>query len=215
MRQLLAGAWVAGACWAQDLSAALTVALHPDGSGGVNVKITGSGVTDASCVSQLCNGITFGEQWSNMTGNPFNDVSNPNNSVHNLTTPIQLAAGVFITGIEVDNDNTGPDQDDFRIFIDANMSTAAAYSANGASTLAQPLNYTDLSVGTYTDPTDGGSTFLGGFTLEVSDQVLAVPEPAHAAWGVVFAGLGLGLRALGRRGVSRRTLLSGCRRGAP
>ncbi len=173
-------------------NAALTVTLHPDGEGGVVVAFSGSGITDPVENSQLANGTSFSEQWINMTGNPFNDAVNVDNSVHMLTTPIQLADGVFITGIEVDNDNTGPLQDEFRIFISANMSLDTPYSIDGYSTLVEPLSYAALNVGSYTDDDDGGTNFLNGFTLVVSDTV--IPEPS------VFALGGLaGLAALVRR----------------
>ncbi len=162
---------------ASQANAALSITLHPDGSGGTVVAVAGSGVTGSSHTSQLTNGITFGEQWLGLTGNPFSDTFDPSDSDHMFTTPIPITNTVSIIGIQVDNDSTGDNQDDFRIYVDGVMSLNEPYSASGVTTLTTTLPYEWLTVGTFTDDTDGGTTYLGGFSLEISDQVL-VPEPA-------------------------------------
>ena len=174
-------------------NAALTITLHPDGAGGTIVAIAGSGVTGATATSQLTNGITFGEQWLDMTGNPFSDTADPNNSVHMFTTPIPITGTVSITGIEVDNDPAGGDgitdeNDDFRIFVDGVMGFSEPYSIDGNSTLTTFLPHNVLNLGTYTDDTDGGTTYLGGFSLVITDQPLPVPEPGSTLL-VAAAGL--------------------------
>ncbi|MBB5353065.1 hypothetical protein HNR46_003318 [Haloferula luteola] len=175
--------------------AALTITLHPDGLGGTVVAVAGSGVTGADNLSQLTNNLTFGEQWLNMSGNPFSDTLNPDNSVHMFNTPIPITSTVSITGIEVDNDGTGDLQDDFRIFVSGLMYANEPYSASGITTLSTHLSYDVLNVGSYTDDEDGGTTFLNGFTLVISDQV--VPEPTSALLLGASALLGMARRRRG------------------
>lgn len=169
----------------------LVVALHPDGSGNTVVKITGRGTTGPTGLSQLTNGMTFGEQWANMSGNPFDDVINVNNSDHMFTTPIALAAGIFITGIQIDNDNTGDLEDDFRIYVSDNMSGFMDYNSDAIATLTTPLSFSALNLGTYTDDTDGGTAYLNGFSLEINSTV--IPEPSTMGLmggvGLLFVGL--------------------------
>jgi hypothetical protein len=160
--------------------AALTVSLHPDGEGGTNVRVFGSGTT-TEAGSQLTT-TTLGEQWANLTGNPFDDTIDVNNAVFMFTNPIQIAAGVRMVGIEIDNDPATPPAvdgaDDFRIFIDNAMSTSTPYTANGVTTLQTFLRNDALAPGSYFDDADGGTLFLDGFTLQISDDVLTVPEPS-------------------------------------
>ena len=159
--------------------AALTVTLHPDGSGGTVVAVSGSGITSSTCTSQLCNDLSYSEQWLGLTGNPFDDSNTLDNAVFELGVPIPLTPSLSITAIEIDNDNTGPLEDDFRIFVTngVNFEPSTPYNVNGFSTFTTTLPYSQLAVGTYTDDTDGGTTFLGGFQLVVSPD-LYIPEPS-------------------------------------
>ena len=169
-------------CTTASSHAALTVELHPDTNGNVIVKIVGSGTTGDNTLSSFTNGLTFGEQWANMTDNPFDDVLNPDNFDLFFDTPLLIqqvgATEVFITGIQIDNDATGPDQDDFRIYVSGDMLANTAYSIDGVATVTPTLSFDNLTPGTYTDDTDGGTAFLGGFQLVVDNTV--IPEPSTA-----------------------------------
>jgi hypothetical protein len=159
-------------------NAALTVTLHLDTLGNTVVSIVGSGTTGASLTSTL--GTTAEEQWINMSGNPFDDTVNLDNLNFTLTDPIALTDAINVLGIQIDNDGTGDDQDDFRLYISSNMNTSSPYSANGVSTLTTPLDNSALNVGTFTDDNDGGTTFLGGFSLVITTDPAPVPEPSSA-----------------------------------
>jgi|GEM_PF-2326093 len=184
-----------------SLRASLVVELHPDVENNLIVRIIGSGTTGDDDISQLTNGITFGEQWLNLSGNPFDDVLNPDNLALTFDTPLRIqqegATEVFITGIEVDNDNTGDDEDDFRIFVNQDMLANTAYSINGTARVTPGLSFDNFHPGSYTDDTDGGTTFLNGFTLVVDPTV--IPEPSVVL--LTFFSLGL-MQVLRRRHTS-------------
>lgn len=174
--------------------AALTVTLHPDGAGGTTISIEGNGTTSDVCTSQLCNDFSYSEQWLGLTGNPFDDSNTLDNAIFELGVPIALTPTLFVTGIQIDNDNTGPEEDDFRIYVTegVNFEPSTPYSVNGFSTLTTTLPFSQLAVGTYTDDTDGGTTFLGGFQLVISPDAY-VPEPSSLTL-LAFCGLFLAQR---------------------
>lgn len=157
-------------------SAALTVTLHQDAMGNTVVSIVGSGTTGAILGSTL--GTTAQEQWVNMSGNPFDDTINVSNADFTFLNPIAITPSINITGLQIDNDSPGDNKDDFKLYISSNMSTSTPYSANGVSTLTAPLAFSALNVGTYTDDTDGGTIFLGGFDLVITTDPASVPEPS-------------------------------------
>ncbi|MDQ8192337.1 PEP-CTERM sorting domain-containing protein [Roseibacillus persicicus] len=170
------------------LQAALTVSLHPDGAGGTVVRVFGSGTT-TTAGSQLTT-TTLSEQWLNLTGNPFDDTIDLDNADYYFASPIQIASGVNMIGIQIDNDPTDPvggdGADDFRVYIDNAMLPNTPYSADGVTTLQTFLRNDALKVGSYYDDSDGGSLFLNGFTLQISDQAI-VPEPSTSL--ILLSGL--------------------------
>ncbi|GAA5481618.1 hypothetical protein [Haloferula sargassicola] len=108
-------------------------------------------------------GTADGGQWDTPPG-PFGDRLNPDNGDHYFTTPIP------VIGIQVDHDNRGDGEDDFRIDVDGVMSLSDPYAASGVTTVKTYLPYEWHNVGTCTDDTGGGMTYLGGFSLVVSDR---------------------------------------------
>ena len=165
-----------------SLPAALVVKLNPDFDNNIIVTLTGSGTTGDDTLSSLTNGITFGEQWANLTGNPFDDTLDPNNFDMMFEDPVliqeQGPTQVFITGIQIDNDPGGVGADDFRIYVNQDMLANTAYAIDGVATIvdADTLSFDNVDVGTYTDDADDGTAFLGGFSLVI--DATAIPEPS-------------------------------------
>ncbi len=120
-------------------------------------------------------------------GDPFS--SNVNFTSFNLANPMVFASGINITQIIIDDDG-GPGLDDIFFPLSASLSTTPiAFNASGSSQV-NGLSFSDLTIGTYTSPNHPVSVELGGFTLNIRDQQVSVPEPATAALGLMgVAGL--------------------------
>ena len=181
-RSLLAAALLLGASSASH--AALILTLQHDGAGGVIASVTGSGlISDANLPGPEPRNRLLVDDIG--PGSPFN--ANLNFVGFGLANPLSFAPGIDIVSLILDDD-AGAGIDDIFLPLSGDLTpTPIAYNAAGTS-VVNGLSFSDLTVGTYSNPNYPVARELGGFTLIIAD----VPEPASVAL------LALGLVALRR-----------------